>query len=169
MRTVISGVPSKQIRTYGLVLFLCSAAMYGFTTYGGVRSSDSEVVYRVAESLALRGDFSLQSELEDWKAFGVAYGRGGKLYAIFGPLESILLAPLVKVGDLVNETGWYERFVPLLPLSQFTKGGFFDLLMHRTTTAPRPKEVHPSIVNGIGSPVAPPPVPITRTRESGLR
>jgi hypothetical protein len=138
MRIVIPGLSSRQIRTYGLVLFLCSAAMYGFTTYGGVRSSDSEVVYRVAESLARRGNFSVQSELEEWKAFGVAYGSGGKLYAIFGPLESILLAPLVKAADLVNETGWYERVVPLLPLSQFTEKGFYDLLRNRTTTKPRP-------------------------------
>jgi len=138
MRTPMTDLPSRQIRTYGLVLFLFSAAIYGFTTYGGVRSSDSEVVYRVAESLALRGDFSVESELEEWKAFGVAYGRGGKLYSIFGPLESILLAPIVKVADLVNETGWYGGFAPLLPLSQFTEKGFFDLLQHHTTRNPRP-------------------------------
>ncbi|MBM4161014.1 MAG: hypothetical protein FJ217_07935 [Ignavibacteria bacterium] len=129
---------AKQVRTLGLVLFLLSAAMYGFTTYGGVRSSDSEVVFRVAESLARDGEFSVEHELEEWKAFGVAYGRGGKLYSIFGPLESILLAPFVKVADLINDTGWYEPYIPILPLSQFTEKGFFDLLQRSTTKNPRP-------------------------------
>jgi hypothetical protein len=138
MRITMTDLPPKRVRTYGLVLFLLSAAIYGFTTYGGVRSSDSEVVYRVAESLALKGDFSVERELEGWKAFGVAYGRGGKLYSIFGPLESILLAPIVKSADLVNETGWYKRYAPLLPLSQFTERGFFDLLQDTTTKNPRP-------------------------------
>jgi hypothetical protein len=138
MPTAMTDLYPRQVKTFGLVLFFLSAALYGFITYGGVRSSDSEVVFRVAESLAQKGEFTVERELEEWKAFGVAYGRGGKLYSIFGPLESILLAPIVKVADLINETGWYAKYTPLLPLSQFTEGGFYDLLQRHVTKSPRP-------------------------------
>jgi hypothetical protein len=138
MSTVTTGLPTRQVKILGAALFLLSAFLYGFVTYGGVRSSDSEVVFRVAESLARRGNFSVERELEGWRGFGVARANGGKLYSIFGPLESILLAPIVKMGDLVNETGWYKQYAPLLPLSQFTDAGFFDYLRRITTRNPRP-------------------------------
>lgn len=131
-------ISPRQRKIIGLLLFSVSAVFYAITTYGGIRSSDSEVVFRVAESLARKGDFSVESELEGWKAFGVAFGRGDKLYSIFGPLESIVLAPIVKVADLINESHWYEHFTRLLPLSQFSGEGFSDLIQNRVTTDPRP-------------------------------
>jgi len=128
----------KQVRRYGILLFCICLFFFGLIPYGGVRSSDSEVVFRVAESLADRGVFYLEHDLEDWHAFGVATGRGDRLYAIFGPLESVLLAPVVKVGEWVNETGWYKPLVPMLPLSHFSERGFFDYLEGKTTTDARP-------------------------------
>ena len=128
----------KQVRRYGILLFCLCIFFFGLIPYGGVRSSDSEVVFRVAESLANRGAFSLEHDLEDWHAFGVAMARADRLYAIFGPLESVLLAPIVKVSELVNETGWYKPLVPMLPLSHYTSNGFFDYLDWKTTSNPRP-------------------------------
>ncbi|MCX6133921.1 MAG: DUF2723 domain-containing protein [Ignavibacteriales bacterium] len=128
----------RQIKRYGVILFCLCAFFFGLIPYGGVRSSDSEVVFRVGESLALRGVFYVEHDLEDWHSFGVATGKSNRLYAIFGPLESILLAPIIKVGDLVNETGWYKPLSPILPLSHFTEGGFFDYLEGRHTQTPRP-------------------------------
>lgn len=128
----------KQVRRYSILLFCLCLFFFGLIPYGGVRSSDSEVVFRVAESLANRGVFYLEHDLEEWHAFGVATGRSDRLYAIFGPLESVLLAPVVKVGELVTETGWYKNLVPMLPLSHFSERGFFDYLEGKTTSNPRP-------------------------------
>jgi hypothetical protein len=128
----------KQARRYGTLLFCVCLFFFGLIPYGGVRSSDSEVVFRVAESLANRGVFYLQHDLEDWHAFGVATGKGDRLYAIFGPLESVLLAPVVKAAELVNETGWYKPLIPMLPLSHFSERGFFDYLEGKTTSDPKP-------------------------------
>jgi len=128
----------KDVRRYGRILFCMALFFFGLIPYGGVRSSDSEIVFRVAESIAHRGVFYLEQDLEDWRAFGVAPGRGDHLYSVFGPLESVLLAPLVKLGTAVNETEWYRPIVPILPLSHFSEKGFFDYLDGRTTTSPRP-------------------------------
>jgi hypothetical protein len=128
----------KQVRRYGILLFCLCLFFFGLIPYGGVRSSDSEVVFRVAESLAKRGVFYLEHDLEDWHAFGVATGRGERLYAIFGPLESVVLAPIVMVGEVVTETGWYKPLVPMLPLSHFSERGFFDYLEGKTTSEPKP-------------------------------
>ena len=127
-----------QVRRYGIVLFCLCLFFFGLIPYGGVRSSDSEVVFRVAESLANHGVFYLEHDLENWHSFGVASGKSQRLYSVFGPLESVLLAPIVKLGELVNESGWYKPIVPLLPLSHFTEGGFFDYLADRTTSKPEP-------------------------------
>jgi hypothetical protein len=136
---IASGLPNQnQLRRYGILLFCLCLFFFGLIPYGGVRSSDSEVVFRVAESIADRGVFYLEHDLENWHAFGVATGRADRPYAIFGPLESVLLAPVVKMGELVNQTGWYKSLVPVLPLSHYTDRGFFDFLEGNTTSEPRP-------------------------------
>jgi hypothetical protein len=128
----------KQTRRFGTVLFCLCLFFFGLIPYGGIRSSDSEIVFRVAESLANRGVFYVEHDLENWHSFGVASGKSQRLYSIFGPLESVLLAPIVKAGELVNETGWYKSIVPMLPLSHFTEGGFFDYVADKTTSKPEP-------------------------------
>jgi hypothetical protein len=138
MATAPTSSYEQHIKRYGILLFCLSIFFFGLIPYGGVRETDSEVVFRVAESLANRGAFYVENGLENWPGFGVATGRSDRLYAIFGPLESILLAPVVKVGELVNETGWYKPIVPILPLSHLTEGGFFDYLDGKPPQIPKP-------------------------------
>jgi hypothetical protein len=138
MPTEPASTYDKQIRRYSILLFCLSFFFFGLIPYGGVRETDSEVVFRVAESLANRGAFYVENGLENWPGFGVATGRSDRLYAIFGPLESVLLAPVVKLGELVNKTEWYKPIVPILPLSHLTEGGFFDYLDGKPPQNPVP-------------------------------
>ena len=50
-------------RTAVIALFLASLLLNLLVDYGGVRSPDSEIVMRTAESLARRGDFAVEREL----------------------------------------------------------------------------------------------------------
>lgn len=133
-----NSVNRKDARRYGILLFCLSLFFFGLIPYGGIRSSDSEVVFRVAESIAEKGVFYLQRDLEDWHAFGVATGKGDRMYAIFGPLESVLLAPIVKVGEMINETEWYKPYVSILPLSHFSDKGWDDFLSGKAPNNPKP-------------------------------
>jgi hypothetical protein len=128
----------NEIRLYGRVIFVTCLVLFTLTSYVGIRSSDSEVVFRMGESIAMRGSFALERDLEEWHAFGVAYGKDHKLYSIFGPLESIVLAPIIKVADWINETGWYNKIIPMLTLSHFTEGGFYNYVQGVSTKVPRP-------------------------------
>lgn len=104
------------------LLSLCFFA-YLITDFGGVRSSDSELVFRVAQSLANEGSFAIKSNLENWQGFGVVEVRQAKYYVIFGPLESVLLTPIVKVAEYINSAHWYEAYGRIIPLSYFIDDG----------------------------------------------
>lgn len=94
---------------------MVSLVVYALTAYGGVRSPDGEAVYRVAESLALRGTFAVDREL-DWRGFGLSRGRDGHLYSIFGPLPSLVQAPFVALADaLLGPTPAAGTAVPFGP------------------------------------------------------
>jgi hypothetical protein len=82
------------------------AIAYSLTCYGGTRSPDEEVVFRAAESLAAGQGLTVPQELETWTGFGTAKGKDGRSYPVFGPGESIALAPAIA---LVERTGWSER------------------------------------------------------------
>ena len=45
-------------RNHVLLVLCVSATVFGLTNYGGIRAPDSEVVFRVAESLATDGSFA---------------------------------------------------------------------------------------------------------------
>lgn len=81
-------------------LFAAVLVLYALTAYGGIRSPDGEAVYRVAESLALHGSFAVEEEL-DWRGFGLARGRDGRLYSVFGPLQSLAEAPFVAGANAI--------------------------------------------------------------------
>jgi hypothetical protein len=76
---------------HGAALFVVALVVYGLTSYGGIRSPDSEVVFRTCEALATRGSLVVEP-LEKDPGFGVAPGRDGRLYSVFGPLESLACA-----------------------------------------------------------------------------
>lgn len=128
----------KRARLFGIAIFLVCFVLFGLMTYGGVRASDDEIVFRMGESIAERGEISLEKDLEAWPGFGVAFGRENKIYSIFGPLESVVLAPIIKIAGWINETGWYESLVSSLPQSYTVENGLADVLKGLPPRNPRP-------------------------------
>ncbi len=126
------------MRKAPLRLLLLVAAAYAVTSYGGIRSSDAEVVFRVSLSLAERGGFALERDLEDWRGFGVAPGRDGRLYAIYPPLQSLLAVPLVWAGGAAAAAGFDRILAPVVPPSHFAAAGWADALAGRRPADPAP-------------------------------
>lgn len=111
-------------RTIAATLFLLSFATYLLFSYGGIRSPDSEIVFRTAEALAMRGTFALQEDLAAWPGFGAPQGLDGRRYSVFGPAQAIVAAPLVRLGLAVNGTRWYEGREHWIPVSHYQGRGF---------------------------------------------
>ena len=116
----------RERNAAGVALAALCLGLYWLTGYGGVRSPDCEVVFRTAESLALRGTWAIQP-LEDWPQFGTAVGTDGRRYSKFGPLPSVVLAPAVWMGKALERAGGVERVGGLVPLSHFAGGGLRHL------------------------------------------
>ncbi len=106
---------------FSIILFLLTACLYTLMTYGGIRSPDSEIVYRLCESLGSRASVSVE-EIETWPGFGVAQGREGKKYPVFGPAESYLAVPFYLLARQVEPTAWYEQLYYLPPSHYCTDG-----------------------------------------------
>lgn len=119
-----------------LLLFGVTLAVYGLTTYGGVRSPDEEVVFLTAEALAHHGTFALASGPEGLPDFGVARGVDGRLYSVFGPLQSIALVPAVWVADVLA-----DRVGPEVPISLYSGDGFVRYMRGERATDPHPHAV----------------------------
>jgi len=103
-------------------LFVVVLPLYWLTSYGAVRSPDAEVIFRVAESIARAGRFDLQP-LGLWPEHGVSPGPDGKLYGVYGPVHSLLLAPVIA---------WAVRRAPdapeAAPISHYVEPGIFAIL-----------------------------------------
>ena len=84
-------------------LFFTAILVYTLLMYGGIRSPDSEIVFRTSESLVLRNTFAVPEKLAAWPQFGLPKGRDGRCYSVFGPGQAIAAVPLVKLGL------WLER------------------------------------------------------------
>ncbi|MDY6823077.1 MAG: glycosyltransferase 87 family protein [Thermodesulfobacteriota bacterium] len=93
-----------------LVLFIAMA-------YGGIRTPDGEIVFRVGESLARQGSFAIDAPLATWEPFAVLKGKDNRLYGVFAPTQSILLAPLIKAGLAANRSHWYKSAPFPIPVS----------------------------------------------------
>jgi hypothetical protein len=124
---LLPGVPrcSRAALRQALAVFLICFAVYGITNYGGVRPPDSEVVFRVAESLADGRGFSPQ-DLQSWPGFGVSRGTDGRLYSVYPPMESIALVPAVKLGELINQSEWYSTRP--VPYSHYVGNGLNNVM-----------------------------------------
>ena len=133
-----TNIDQKKAGHWGRILFCLVLFFFGLIPYGGVRSTDSEIVFRLSESIATKGVFYLEHDLEGWSRFGVATGKGERLYPIFGPLESVLLVPFVEAGELINETGWYHRTPSMIPISHCVGSGFQDYFDGVPIQNPRP-------------------------------
>lgn len=82
---------------YPAIIFLINLFFYALFNYGGIRSPDSEIVFRTTESLVLRNEFAVPEPIS-FNYFGLGPGMDGKRYSIFGPAQSILAIPLLKAA-----------------------------------------------------------------------
>ncbi len=103
----------------GFGLFAGFFLLYLMTAYGGIRSHDGEIVFRCAESLAAGEGFSLTEDLDKWPGFGVASGADGKAYPVFGPLQSICMAPFVALASRAVNLVGSDSFGTWVPISYF--------------------------------------------------
>lgn len=115
---------NSSLRLYCIiVLFGLSFIVYGLLTYGGVRAADSEIVFRTAESLATQSSFAV-SDMLAWKGFGLAQGKSGERYSLFGPGQALVCAPFIKAAKAINKTGWYQG--KKVPISHYVDKDFLD-------------------------------------------
>ncbi len=98
---------------------LFSVLVYSLFMYGGIRSPDAEIVYRSAQTISKFQGTHVEEDLEAWEGFGVAEGRDGKLYSVFGPVQSFAAAPFVAAARGINQTGWYEHAPFYIPSSPY--------------------------------------------------
>lgn len=117
----------KAVLTLG-GLFVACVLVYGVTNYGGTRSPDSEVVYLTAQTIARLEGVDAQTGLPLWPGFGVAPGRDGKMYSVFGPVQSLVAAPLVYVASRIDRAGWYRSAPFPIPISHYQGHSLAGLL-----------------------------------------
>lgn len=115
------------------VFSLCTMIVYTLMGYGGIRSPDSEVVFRTTEALATRGTFAVSEKLS-WKKFGLSVGKDGKRYSLFGPAEAVAAVPLYGIARLINTTRWYEKAPALVPVSHYVGDGVIEYAKGETPT-----------------------------------
>lgn len=108
--------------------------------YGGIRSPDSEVVFALCEALHDRRSVAIHDESRD-TGFGVAPGRGGRLYSIFGPGESLACVPFLTIARLVDRTHWYAP-AAITPPPSFYVGGGYERFEAGERPAPREAVLH---------------------------
>jgi hypothetical protein len=88
-------------------LFMACVVLFGAMSYGGIRSPDSEIVFRVALAVAERGEFDVEEPLIRMGEFGLSRGVDGRLYTFYGPAQAVACVPLVWLGRALDRTGWY--------------------------------------------------------------
>ena len=121
-----------------LLLFVGALALYLLTSYAGIRSPDAEVVFEVCDSLASRGELAVESE-SAWPGFGLAPGRDGRLYAIFGPAQSLACAPLLATVDALAGAGVFDRWPAAVQPSHYLGQGSRAFMAGEP---PRPRAAH---------------------------
>jgi len=121
-----------------LTLIIVCLLFYALTNYGGVRSSDNEIMFRTTEALSTSGHFAVARELELWPKFGLAIGKDGKQYSIFCPLQAIIVVPFVVIAKQINNTLWYKSSFTNIPVSHYVGAGFHYIVEGR-----RPPNVEP--------------------------
>jgi hypothetical protein len=117
------------------LLFLASLLIYSLTAYGGLRSPDSEMIFRVGQSLADGTGFSVEP-IDIYPRFGIAPGEDGRLYSVYPPAESLAIAPVIMMAQAANRTGWYEGLD--LPLSHYVDRGLWRVMRGEPAGDPEP-------------------------------
>ena len=119
---VVGGVSVRLQAAICLILAAFCIILYETTTYGGIRSPDSEIVFRSSEALVSHGSVAIEQGLE-WKGFGLAKGVDGKEYSIFGLGQVLAAAPLVVIGRSLAETGFFSENTFPIPISFYEDDG----------------------------------------------
>ncbi len=113
---------TRCLRT-SLLLFAASVVIYTLLSYGGIRSPDSEIVFRTTESLATRSTFAVREGTPVWPGFGIAKGVDGREYSVFGPGQSVAAVPMYALAEwLVPEHS--ELSESSVGPSLYVRGGF---------------------------------------------
>ncbi|MCX7017442.1 MAG: hypothetical protein NTY46_00300 [Candidatus Sumerlaeota bacterium] len=90
-----------------LIVFFSFLALYLATAGGHLYSPDEEIMFRVTESLAVRGSLAIEPITDaGGGTFATRRGRNGGEYAQYGILNSLLAVPLYYAGEMA------ARFVP---------------------------------------------------------
>ncbi|MDY7075602.1 MAG: glycosyltransferase family 39 protein [Chloroflexota bacterium] len=85
-----------------LALFCLLTCLYSLTSGAHIDSTDGETVYLVTEGLVERGTFAqLEPEQAGDSPRSVVRAYNGNLYAVTGPLQSLLTVPFYLVGSWV--------------------------------------------------------------------
>ncbi len=115
-----------------LALFCVLSCVYALTAGAHIDSTDGETVYLVAESLVERGTFAQQETEQVGDApRTLSQAPNGKLYAVTGPLQSLLAIPFYMVGR------WVARAFPPPFYTYFTRFfvAFFNSPVSAATAA----------------------------------
>ena len=117
-----------------ILLFLLTATVHGFSAYCGIRSPDAEVMFRSGASLARGEGFAPARPLEGWPGFGLEKGRDGKLYPVFGPLQSVMVAGAILLGRGTGLTDALSRGAT--PPSHYHRGNLRSFMTGRNAADP---------------------------------
>ncbi len=117
-----------------------AAGVYLLGSYGGIRSPDSEIVFRSSLALATEGTLAVGDDLP-WQGFGLAPGRDGHMHSVFGPGLAVLWAPWTAASLHLNRTGWYRTWPLPVPLSHYVGVGGAPWL-RPVTPAERAQHAH---------------------------
>lgn len=115
-------------------VFTASLVLNLVAWYGGLRSPDAEVVFEQCRALHDRGSFAVEGE-SSWVGFGLAPGRDGRSYPVFGPAQAIACVPWLALARLVDGTRWYESVRPRP--SHHVGDGLEQFLFDLSPTEPR--------------------------------
>ncbi|NQT94800.1 MAG: hypothetical protein HQ559_18735 [Lentisphaerae bacterium] len=107
------------MKRHAVLLLLLCLGVYAVFTHGGIRSPDSEVAFRTAESLAHKGTFAADGYLDQWPDFGFARGKDGRLYSRYQPLQPLLMAPLVRLAEPLSRSERLQRVLSPVPGSHY--------------------------------------------------
>ena len=101
--THMSVTPPRSALRVAVGLALVVQALYFLTASGHLRGQDQEYFYRMACSIAREHTFAIEPLVLNNKELAGARGRDGKFYAQYAPGFPLMLAPVVLLGDSINE------------------------------------------------------------------
>ena len=101
--THMSVTPLRSALRVAVGLALVVQALYFLTASGHLRGQDQEYFYRMACSIAREHTFAIEPLVLNNKELAGARGRDGKFYAQYAPGFPLMLAPVVLLGDSINE------------------------------------------------------------------